>query len=261
MTGQSFSGTITLPGPGAFSLDLALEDAAGNRTLRPLSLFADLTSPVVTGFDTLPDQSASAVDALDVSFSEPIDLATFTAADLRLTLDGTLLTLPEDLTINLVAGTTATYRIEGLQAVTAAPGLYSLQIETTGVTDLAGNSGLDGAAASFTITAPPSPGVALGQSGGTTLVAEGGSSDSYTLTLQTQPTAEVRISLSTSGAQLSLNSSELIFTPDNWNTPQSVVVSAVDDALTEGSLTATIQHSISSTDANYEGVTIPALTV
>ncbi|MFM9102451.1 MAG: S8 family serine peptidase, partial [Cyanobium sp.] len=103
--------------------------------------------------------------------------------------------------------------------------------------------------------------VILAQTGGTTLVAVGGGTDSYTLTLQTQPTAEVRISLSTSGGQLSLNSSELIFTPDNWNTPQSVVVSAVDDALTEGSHTATIQHSISSTDASYAGLTIPALTV
>jgi hypothetical protein len=261
VTGQSFNGTITLPGPGAFSLDIAVEDAAGNRSLRPLSLFADLSSPVVTGFGNLPAQSPSPVDSIDVTFSEPSELATFTASDLRLTRNGTLLTLPAGLTINPVDGTSATYRLSGLQSVTAAPGLYSLQIDATGITDLASNSGLEGATASFTITAPPAPGVSLAQTGGNTLVVEGGTSDSYTLTLQTQPTAEVRISLSTSGGQLSLNRSELLFSPDNWNTPQSVVVSAIDDALTEGNQTATIQHSISSTDASYGGLSLPALTV
>ncbi len=261
VTGQSFNGTITLPGPGAFSLDIAVDDAAGNRSLRPLSLFADLSSPVVTGFGNLPAQSASPVDSIDVTFSEPIELATFTASDLRLTRNGTLLTLPAGLTINPVDGTSATYRLSGLQSVTAAPGLYSLQIDATGITDLASNSGLEGATASFTITPPAAPGVSLAQTGGNTLVVEGGTTDSYTLTLQTQPTAEVRISLSTSGGQLTLSRSELLFTPDNWSTPQSVVVSAIDDALTEGNQTATIQHSISSADTNYGSLSIPALTV
>jgi hypothetical protein len=261
VTGQSFSGTLILPGPGAFSLDIAVDDAAGNRTLRPLSLFADFTRPVVTGFLNLPSQSASPVDAIEVTFSEPIDLASFTAADLNLTRNGIPLTLPQGLTIGPVAGTTATYRLAGLQSVTAVPGIYSLRIDATGVNDLADNSGLEGATTSFTITAPPSPGVSLIQSGGTTLVSEGGSTDSYTFSLQTHPTAEVRIAISASGGQLTINRSELLFTSDNWNTPQSVVVSAVDDAHTEVSQTATIQHSISSADSGYAGVTIPTLSV
>jgi subtilase family serine protease len=107
----------------------------------------------------------------------------------------------------------------------------------------------------------PPAGVNLNEGGGNTLVAEDGSTDSYTFTLQSQPTAEVRISFSTTGGQLTLSRSELIFTPDNWNSSQSVVISAVDDDLTEGPHTATIQHSISSTDASYAGLTIPALSV
>jgi hypothetical protein len=261
VTGLSFSGSITLPGPGAFSLDIAVEDAAGNRSLRPLSLFADITRPVATQFGSVPATGSSPVDAIDVTFSEPIDLATFTPEDLRLTRDGTPLALPGTISILLVPGTAATYRISGLQSLTGSPGIYALRVDATGITDLASNSGLEAATTTFSITAPPSPGVTLVQTGGTTLVSEGGATDIYSLSLKTQPTAEVRISLTSTSAQLTLDRSELIFTPENWATPQTVGVSAVDDALTEGNQTGGIQHAISSLDPGYGSLTIPDLTV
>jgi hypothetical protein len=169
--------------------------------------------------------------------------------------------LPEALAIEEVAGQSATYRIAGLQSVTAQPGLYRLRVDATTISDLAANSGLEEATALFTITPPVTPGVLLAETGGNTVVTEGGSGDAYSLSLRTQPTAEVRISLSGPGGQLSLNRSELIFTPDNWNTPQSVAISALDDSLTEGSQVFFIQHTIESADADYSAVTIPDLAV
>jgi hypothetical protein len=261
VTGLSFSGTISLPSPGAFSLDIAVEDAAGNRTLRPLSLFADITQPVVTQFGSVPASGSSPVDAIEVSFSEPIDLATFTPEDLRLTRDGTSLALPGTISILLVPGTTATYRISGLQSLTASPGIYALRVDATGLTDLASNSGLEAATTTFTITTPTGPGITLAQTGGNTLVSEGGATDTYSLSLKTQPTADVRISFTSNSAQLTLDRSELIFTPENWATPQTVGVSAVEDGLTEGNQMGAIQHAVSSLDPSYGSLAIPDLTV
>ena len=261
VSGQTFSAAITLPSPGAQEIDLVVEDRAGNRSTRNLALFADVTPPAITEFLNVPSASPTSVDTIDVRFSEPIKLATFDASDLRLTRDGFNVPLPVNVTVAEVVGQRTTYRISGLAAVTSIPGNYGLRLDATTITDLAGNIGLEPASTSFAVTTPPLPGVLLAQTGVNTSVAEGGNVDSYNLSLRTQPTAEVRIALSVPAGQVTLDRYELIFTPQNWSTPQSVVVSAIDDALTEGSQTTTIKHVVSSGDSNYGGLTVPDLNV
>jgi hypothetical protein len=41
------------------------------------------------------------------------------------------------------------------------------------------------------------------------------------------------------------------FTPANWNTPQTVTLTAIDDALAEGTHAGTVSHTVTSVDANY----------
>ena len=112
----------------------------------------------------------------------------------------------------------------------------------------------------FTITAPPSPGFTLSQTGGNTSVTEGGNTDTYSLVLNTQPISDVTIALATSN-QITLNQTTFTFTAANWNTPQTITVTAVDDTVTEGNHTAIINHTVSSSDANYNSLTIPAVNV
>jgi hypothetical protein len=97
--------------------------------------------------------------------------------------------------------------------------------------------------------------VIITQSGGSTAVTEGGATDSYTVVLSIQPTANVTINLN-SGTQLSTSSNQLVFTPQNWNVAQTVTVTAVDDAVVEGNHTGTIQHTVTSTDARYNGIAV-----
>jgi Ca2+-binding RTX toxin-like protein len=78
--------------------------------------------------------------------------------------------------------------------------------------------------------------------------------------LKTQPTSDVTITL-TSGNQITTNTNTLTFTPTNWNTPQTVTVTAVNDTITEGTHTAIINHTVTSTDTNYNGSTIPNINV
>ncbi len=108
--------------------------------------------------------------------------------------------------------------------------------------------------------APAVPGVIIAQSGGSTAVTEGGATDTYTLVLSAQPTADVTIALTPSD-QVSADPTTLVFTPENWDVAQTVTVTAVDDAVAEGAHTGTIGHTVASADANYNGLSVDGVTV
>ncbi len=108
-------------------------------------------------------------------------------------------------------------------------------------------------------------GVAIRPTGTGTRVIEGGSNDTYTVSLTAVPTANVTVTL-TPDSQLDLGSgpgvaTQLLFTPANALTRQTVVVAAVDDAIGEGNHTGLITHSSQSADSEYDGLTIDSLAV
>ncbi len=113
-------------------------------------------------------------------------------------------------------------------------------------------------------------GVAIVESDGSTSVSEDGGTDSYTVVLDTQPTNPVTISVTsgTPGAA-TVNKSggtagasqTLTFTTANWNQPQTVTVTGVnDDVDNPTSRTSTITHTATSTDTTYKGITIVSVT-
>jgi hypothetical protein len=109
------------------------------------------------------------------------------------------------------------------------------------------------------ITDNDNAGVVVTESGGSTNVAEGGATDTYTVVLTSQPTVNVSISVSGDG-QASGSPTPLVFTSGNWDTAQTVTASAVDDGLIEGGHTGVISHSASSGDGNYNGISIASVT-
>ena len=121
-------------------------------------------------------------------------------------------------------------------------------------------NGIAVASVTVHITDNDSPGVVVTESSGSTDVTEGGADDNYSVELTTQPTANVTVTL-VSGAPGHGQPDPLVFTPANWNIPQDVTVTAVDDALAEGAHTATIQHSAASADPNYNGIAVASVTV
>ena len=102
-------------------------------------------------------------------------------------------------------------------------------------------------------------GVTIVPSGGATQVTEGGATDNYTVVLNTQPAADVTITLA-AGSQLNVSPASLVFTAGNWNVAQTVTVTAVNDAVAEGPHSGTISHSATSTDASYQGISIVSVT-
>jgi hypothetical protein len=117
------------------------------------------------------------------------------------------------------------------------------------------------------ITDNDSPHLLLTQTGGSTIITEsssnGGNTDSYTLVLDTQPSADVIITI-TPDAQVTANgnttSFPITFTSANWNVPQTITVVAVDDAIAE-TIThlGSIAHSVSSADPFFNNLSAATL--
>ena len=103
-------------------------------------------------------------------------------------------------------------------------------------------------------------GATINESNGSTSVTEAagaGNTDTYTVVLDTRPSASVEIVVASDMAAATVNPATLTFTTTNWNTAQTVTVTGVDDNTDQtGKRTATISHTATSTDANYEGVHI-----
>ena len=97
-------------------------------------------------------------------------------------------------------------------------------------------------------------------SGGSVDVTEGGATDTYTVKLASQPTANVTINITTD-SQVSVSPTSLTFTSANWNTEQTVTVTAVNDSINEFIHTGAIKHSATSADANYNAADIDGLLV
>src|SRR5262249_15042238 len=109
----------------------------------------DTTPPIVIDVvDVSPDPRETAVSTVDVIFSEPIDLGTFTRHDLLLTRGGLPIALDDTVTVAYLDATT--YRISGLDAFTAFTGVYELTVLAGGVDDAAGNVGTGSAADQWT---------------------------------------------------------------------------------------------------------------
>ncbi|WP_373526672.1 DUF4114 domain-containing protein [Nostoc sp.] len=107
---------------------------------------------------------------------------------------------------------------------------------------------------------PINSGVTITETGDSTNVTEGGTTDSYSVVLASQPTADVIITIN-SGKQIKTSVQTLTFTALNWNVVQNVTLTAVDDAIVEGDDTEIIQHTFTSSDANYDGIAIASVNV
>lgn len=110
----------------------------------------------------------------------------------------------------------------------------------------------------YVTTSTPITGVTITQTDGTTRIAEGGATDTYTLVLNKQPTANVTIAINSS-TQTTTAPTFLTFTTANWNVAQTVTVTAVNDTAIEGDHSGTITHTATSTDTNYNGISIPSV--
>ncbi|ETW00751.1 hypothetical protein H310_07296 [Aphanomyces invadans] len=83
--------------------------------------------------------------------------------------------------------------------------------------------------------------------------SELGQTDTYSIKLNSIPTSPVAVSLSVHNPQVTVSSSQVVFTPSNWNVPQSICVSATDDSVAQSIHVVHVTHATASTDPRYNG--------
>ncbi|NLF49740.1 MAG: sortase [Leptolinea sp.] len=137
-----------------------------------------------------------------------------------------------------------------------ADGDISYTIQTGAATSSDANySGLDPADVSITNIDDDTAGMTINPTGGLATTETGGTA-TFTVALNTQPSSDVAIGLSTSdNTEGTVSPTSLTFTPANWDVSQTVTISGVDDALADGDISYTIQTgAATSSDANYSGL-------
>jgi hypothetical protein len=94
------------------------------------------------------------------------------------------------------------------------------------------------------------------------VTGEDGRQASFAVELQTQPAADVTVAVSSSDTtEGTVSPPSLTFTPANWNVSQTVTVTGVDDAVTDGDIAYTILLKASSSDPTYNGLTTTTVSV
>lgn len=89
------------------------------------------------------------------------------------------------------------------------------------------------------------PGFIITESNGTTTVNEQGTTDSFTVVLTVAPQTDVAISVTSGDTnEATIAPSSLVFTASNWNVPQTVVVTGVNDDHVDGTQTTEVTIAV-----------------
>ena len=107
---------------------------------------------------------------------------------------------------------------------------------------------------SATNTDNDAPGITVSPTSGL-VTTEAGGADSFTVVLDTQPTADVTIGISSSDlTEGTVSTTTLIFTTSTWDTPQTVTVTGVGDSLGDGDMGYAIVTAPATGAAEYAGI-------
>ena len=153
----------------------------------------------------------------------------------------------------VTSGSTTSHTITGLANGTE----YTVRVSATRT---GANDGPPSAEETGTPAVPTAPGVTVSTTA-LTVTEQDSTGNSYTVVLDTEPTANVVVTVAGhSGTDVTPNPTTLTFTASNWETAQTVAVTAGDDADTTDD-TVALTHSAASADSGYSGIAIPSVAV
>jgi len=258
VSGMTDAGTVTASIAAAI-----VTDAAGNNNTASTSSDNSVTdnppaSVKITGSPTATEGGATGSYTLGVSRSPTSGSVTVgITPDSQCTVAPTSVTL-SDLTASTIIVTAVNDSTpEGAHNCVTQHAITASDDSTNFPTTLA----VANATAAITDN---DPGVMINQSGGNTAVTEGGATDTYRVVLATEPGSDVTVSISPN-AQVTVDKASLTFTTGDWNTAQTVTVTAVNDTTVEGSHSGTVSHTIETGNGdggNYpEGMSISNVSV
>lgn len=229
--------------------------APGNATISDNQGIGTITNDDVAGITLTQTAGNTAVTEGGANDTYTLVLTSQPTANVSIALTGTQVTASP----TPVVFTSLNWNLAQTVTVTAIDdavieGNHSGSVASVVSSSDASYSGFVLAPVSVAITDNDTPGATIVQSSGSTAVIEGGATDIYSVVLATQPSADVVIT--PSGSQVSVSPASLSFTSGNWNVPQDVTVTALDDNVVEGSHSGSITHTVMSSDSNYNGLSI-----
>lgn len=195
---------------------------------------ADTTAVTVTATASLPVTGAKTVDLAVTGTG-------ITTADYTLSAG----------TVTIADGTTfgtATFTVSD-DADTEGPEAAVLTISNPASGILIGSA----ASQNITITDDEIPGITVTESGGATSVNESGTTDTFTVVLDSKPLSAVRLSVEsgdTGEVTVSGPALPLTFTPANWDTPQTVTLTGADDPASDTDQTTIVTISVVDAQSN-----------
>ncbi|KYG71783.1 hypothetical protein MB14_10760, partial [Roseivirga ehrenbergii] len=240
-----------LDGTRNTGITLSINDAASNDAFDPLS---NQTVIVSTTDDELPEVNLSVSVAFGTEAAGTVITVTATATG----------AVTGDQTVDIAASGTG---ITGTDYTLSAGTITILDGATTGAATftILDDAAIEGAETATLTISNPSAGIILGtttarnvsitdndtagysyaHSGGNTIVSETGTTDGFTIVLSAQPASDVVIDVSSGDTgEVTVSPTSLTFTSANWNTPQTVTVTGVDDALLDGTRNTGITLSV-----------------
>ncbi len=123
--------------------------AAGSATIQIFSALSILSIAAIS-----PNPRNTAVSSIDVTFTEPVKLSTFTDSALTLTDNGSANLITNAVTTSLISG--STYQLSGFTGLTGNNGDYTLTVSAADIQDQYGFAGAGTAGTSWLMdTSPP----------------------------------------------------------------------------------------------------------
>ena len=259
------SGAPTTANAATATVDIRLTDGAGNPTDVEI-IFPAVSSP--TAGVTVDPMALTVPEDGSSTGAYTLVLNTMPSAEVTITVASSD-TLAATVSSETLTFTTTDWNTAQTVTVTGvsdtAPGDRTVTLSHTAASTDSNYNGVAITIASVTVTVDNDDAAAGVTVTPTTLtVSEDGSAlDTYTLVLDTMPSADVTITVASSDTlAATVSSASLTFTPTNWNTAQTVTVTGVNDTAL-GDRTVTLSHTAASTDSNYNGgaITIASVTV
>jgi hypothetical protein len=94
------------------------------------------------------------------------------------------------------------------------------------------------------------------------VTTESGGTAQFTVVLQLAPSADVTIDfVSDDPTEGTPAPTQLVFTPANWNVPQTVTVTGVGDFLNDGDVAYSVTGTVAAGSGNYDGVIVPPVSL
>ncbi|CAD5981544.1 Cell wall protein IFF6 [Planktothrix tepida] len=245
--------------PGTATVSVKLQDdggtANGGVDLSDIATF-DITIPAPKVNLTVSTNTASEAGTTAITLTATAEGNVVGAQTLDLALTGTASaadftgTIPTQITIPDGSNT-------GQVTITVKDDLIAEGTETATLTISNPSTGIALGTTtnqSVTITDNDTAGITVTPTTGLTTTEAGGNA-TFTVVLNSQPTADVTIPLTSSNtAEGTIDKTSLTFTAANWNTPQTVTITGVDDSVDDGDIAYNIvTATATSTDANYSG--------